>query len=103
MANRNNEENRQLERLIAFINKEKEAGRLTQDQFKAISTATLAVLEGNTLERNYFQIGGSLSETAARNCCQALRGKFLEYTPDGEQRIRAVESMRHSKGSGREH
>lgn len=103
MANRDSEENRQFERLIAFINKEKEAGRLTQDQFNAISTATLAVLEVDVLERNYFLMGGSLSEKVARNCCQSLIAKYLEVSPESEQRIRVVELTNVTNSSRREH
>jgi len=82
---------KKLERLIALVEQEHKAGRLTDKQRQEVIQDTLKPLQDKPVERDYFMIGGGISEPSAKACGVALIAKLLEITTLGSHTIRLLE------------
>jgi len=96
MTRKGKEHSRRLERLIKFVNKEQEAGRLSEEQVKLIAQASLKPLEEQKNSLAYFMIGGGISEEVARKCCVILIEQLSKYLPNDSHVLKMIESLRPS-------
>lgn len=81
---------KKLERLIDLVEQEHKAGRLTDKQRQEVIYETLKPLQDKPGERDYFMIGGGISEPSAKACGVALIAKLSEITTLGSHTIRLL-------------
>ena len=84
---------RRLEQLIKFVNKEQEAGQLTEDQVKLIAKASLKPLEEQKNSLAYFMLGGGINEKVAKDCCDILIEQLKQYLPENAHVLSVIAEM----------
>lgn len=85
---------RRLEKLIRLVDKEKEAGRLTQQQVKAIANKSLVPLKEKENSLALFMLSGGIDEEVAKACCQLLIEEMKEYLPADSHTHKVIDSMK---------
>ena len=93
MTRKSKEHSRRLERFIKFVNKEQEAGRLTEQQVKLIAKASLKPLEEQENSLAYFMLGGGINERVAKECCDLLIEQLKQHLPENAHVMKAIAKM----------
>ncbi len=102
MIRNSKEHSRRLERLIKFVNKEQNAGRLTEQQVEDIAKASLKPLKEKENSLAYFMLGGGLAEDVAQKCCVLLIDQLMKHLPNDSHVLRMIDSMKPPSRAQRE-
>ncbi len=94
MANRPKTHSERLERLIRIVDKEKEAGRLTEQQAKSIADQSLKPIKESKNALHFFMLGGGISEDLAEACAELLVVELKKHLPTESHVLKEVESLK---------
>ncbi|MFO0812105.1 MAG: hypothetical protein U0796_02735 [Gemmatales bacterium] len=94
MAKQAKSHSERLERLIRIVDKEKEAGRLTEHQVKTIADHSLKPIRESKNALHFFLLGGGISEELAESCADLLVSELKKHLPAQSHVLKEVESLK---------